>query len=343
MKTVDESLELLYGSTEDEIRGVHNILSVLCDNPDGVPSDFIENHQLLAALARLLGEDSPRPIELTFAIGKIFLSLSLREEFHHILSSHRVGALALGVVALECKRASHLWTKCTKTDEVNSSGLTTDISAAREYSVSPKQARVMYVFLGILDNLADDIAVLGKMMKKSLVDVLTRCFQLESSECLLVSISLMKKASIFKETAHELSLAGCKVVSRLGQLLCDQPSTAIQRDVATLLFNLSFHEGCSTLISSMNVSPRLVNFLQKPVQCVDTLQLIYHLSADEKNRHDLFDAGVSPFLFNHIRKGEKLNIALVGLLANVSYAVQLTHLTQRVLVAEIIAIISRQR
>jgi hypothetical protein len=312
-QVVDEALELLYGSPEDEIKGINKLLSLLVDEPVGILDDVIQNHQLIAALARLLGEDSPRPIELTFAIGKIFLSLSLNEEFHEVLSSHRVGALALGVVKLECKRARHRVP----------SDMSSDSSTAHQYSFSSKQERVIFVCLSILDNLSDDITLLRKMIKKSLVEVLTRCVPLESSENLHVTISLLKKASIFEETAHELSRAGCTVISKLGKLLCTPLNTAIRNDIVLLFFNLSFHEGCLTLISSMDIHARLLAFLQKSSLCTDTLQLIYHLSSREEDQHKLYEAGISPSLLDlltHIPKDEHLNAALAGLLANVSNA-----------------------
>ena len=316
-QVLDEALELLYGSPEDEIKGVNCVLQLLINEPDGVLTDIIQNHQLLAALARLLGEDSPRSIELTFAIGKIFHSLSLNEEYHQILSSHRVGALTIGVVELECKRALHRGVEPTTTDET----VLPDVSITRKYSFSTKQERVIFVCLSILDNLADDITVLRKMMKKSLVDVLARCIQQESSEYLLVTISLLKKASVFKETAHELSCAGCKVDSLLGQCLCDPLNTATRRDIVLLLFNLSFHDGCLAMISSMDIHSTLVTFLQKPTLCTDTLPLIYHLSSSTDDRRKLYEAEISPCLLNlltHIPKAEELNTALAGLLTNVS-------------------------
>ena len=312
-QVVDEALALLYGSPEDEIKGINKLLSLLVDEPVGILEDVIQNHQLIAALARLLGEDSPRPIELTFAIGKIFLSLSLNEEFHEVLSSHRVGALALGVVELECKRARHRVP----------SELSSDSSTARQYSFSSKQQRVIFVCLSILDNISDDITLLRKMIKKDLVKVLARCIQQDSSEYIHVTISLLKKASVFEETARELSRAGCKAIPKLGQLLCTPLNTAIRNDIVHLFFNLSLHEGCLTLISSMDIHARLLAFLQKSSLCTDTLQLIYHLSSREEDQHKLYEAGISSCLLDlltHIPKNEHLNAALAGLLANVSKA-----------------------
>ncbi len=322
-QVIGEALELLYGSSEDEIKGVYKIILLLSNEPDEVLANVIQNHQLIAALARLLGEDSPRPVELTFAIGKIFLLLSLSDEYHLVLSSHRVGALALGIIELECKRASHRWAESTRTGKRVPSDLSSDVSTAGKYSFSTKQERVIFVCMSILDNFADDIAVLRKMMKKSLVGVLTQCTQHESSEVFIVTISLLKKASVFKETADELSRAGYEVISRLGQHLLAPLNAAIRQDIILLFCNLSFHDGCLALISSLDVYSWIVTFLRNPLRCADTLQLIYHLSSREENQHKLYEAGLAPCLLDlmtNIPNDEKLNTALAGLLVNVSHA-----------------------
>jgi len=103
---VDEALELLYDSSHDKkLKGTIKVLSLCRDSR--ILEDIVQNHQLMSALSRLLGESDSLPIDLTFGIGKLFLTLSLIEDFHEALSSHRVGALALGVAELELKRVWH--------------------------------------------------------------------------------------------------------------------------------------------------------------------------------------------------------------------------------------------
>jgi hypothetical protein len=160
-------------------------------------------------------------------------------------------------------------------------------------------------------------------MKKSLVGVLTHCTQHESSDVFIVTISLLKKASIFRETAGELSRTGCEVISRLGQRLLNPLNAAIRQDIMLLLCNLSFHEGCLALISSLDVHSWLVTFLRKSLRCADILQLMYHLSSREEDRHTLYEAGLAPCLLDlmtHIPNDEELKTALAGLLVNVSNA-----------------------
>ena len=316
-RVVDESLELLYGSPDDKKEGIDKILSLCQDQ--SILEDVIQNHQLMSALARLLGESESLPIELTFGIVKLFCIFSFIEDFHQVLSSHRIGSLALGLVELELKRAWHRGTEpaLRTTDEVVPADFTFDL-ATRRYTFSSKQEHLLLVCLNILDKLADDFTVLRKMMNKSLVSILTRCLQQQSSESAMMSLSLLKKASVFEDTAVELSRAGCNAIPLLVNL-CNCPRETHQ-DVLVTLFNLSFHQECATLISSLNIHSRLVALLQNPLLCNQTLQLMYHLSKRGEDQKRL-EAGIGPALIELLTTSAangELDRGFAGLLVNVS-------------------------
>lgn len=305
-QVVEETLELLYDDDpEEKLKGTHNIVS-LCSDTRNLLEEVVQNHQLMSALSRLLGESDSLPVELTFNIGKLFLSLSLIGDFHEILSSHRVGALALDVVELELKRASHR-------------------SVEPESSFTTKQEHIISILLSVLDNLADDLACLRKMIKKSLASSLTRCMRQSSIESLLVTLSLLKKASVFEETAIELSTDGSKAIGQLAHLLTI-PCIEMQQHVVAILFNFSFHDECMRLISAENIHTTLVALLQqKPSLYSQTIQLMYHLSSRDEDRQQLLDAssGLMPALMNllqrhHTAGNGELDERFAGLLVNVS-------------------------
>lgn len=156
-RIINESLELLYGDHGDVINGINQ----LCKSE--LLEDIVQNHQLMSALARLLGDDTNRPLEMLFLLGKLFLSLSMIIDFHQILLNQRVGALTLAVVELEVKRAQQR--------------IGTDSSStfSGQLYFSKQQGRVLFICLSILNNLAADSAVLKKMIKRSLVDLVIQC------------------------------------------------------------------------------------------------------------------------------------------------------------------------
>jgi len=332
---MDDALENLYQETaEDKLEGIHKITTLLSsattttnDNTSTTANsldDVVENDQLLGALARLFSESSHHPIELTFGIGKIFLSLSLIEDYHEILSSHRVGSLCLDVIDLELKRALHRGS-CDENGE----------SSCSSYAFTRKEENVLFICLSILDNLANEVTVLRKMVKKSLVQCLLGCIHLQNVG---PALSLLKKGSIFEETAIELSSSssGVAVISRLAELLSrssntssnDNESITVQQDVVITLFNMSFHQDCVALISNAeDIHSRLVTLMENESSVSSTnLQLMYHLSSREEDRQQLYEASITPHLIQLLKthtsssldEVEEMDLGLVGLLVNVS-------------------------
>ncbi|KAL9181035.1 hypothetical protein ACHAXT_009840 [Thalassiosira profunda] len=300
-EVLDRCLELLYEeSPAEKAEGVNRLVSTAAKDP-GFLADIAENHTAMAALARLLGDADSLPNGLTFNIVKLFLCLSLVEDFREMLSSHRVGALALDVMRLELDRARH----------------------REEQSLDTTQERVMHVCLCVLDNLADDLAAVRKMIKKGLLPLLVECIQQQqqSSDALAVALSLLQKASAFEETAVEMSSDGCQTISRLGRLLQTSDEDSHAQSIA-VLFNLSFHEECASLISSANLHSTLVSLLEVPSLSAQTLQLLYHLSSAEAGQQKLLEAGIMSILTDRLQhaaanEGE-VGGALAGLLVNMT-------------------------
>ena len=337
---MDDALENLYQETaEDKLEGIHKITTLLNSATTNKTTtnihldNVVDNDQLMGALARLFSESSHHPIELTFGIGKIFLSLSLIEDYQEILSSHRVGSLCLDVIELQLKRALHR----SSCDENGESSCT--------YAFTRKEENVLFICLSILDNLADEFTVLRKMVKKSLVQCLIGCIYLQN---VAPALSLLKKASIFEETAVQLPSSSSVAISHLAELLLsssntsshDDESTTIQQDVVITLFNLSFHQDCVALVSNSNdIHSRLVSLLrnESSVSSTNTLQLMYHLSSREEDRHKLYEAGITSHLIQLLKthtsssldEVEEINLGLVGLLVNVSRCVMslVAHIT----------------
>jgi hypothetical protein len=73
---IDEAVELLYGSSDEKLQGVNNVLA-MCHQVSDLEY-VIQNNQLMAAVTRIFSEDSP--IELSFSISKLLLAFASVEE-----------------------------------------------------------------------------------------------------------------------------------------------------------------------------------------------------------------------------------------------------------------------
>jgi hypothetical protein len=317
---INESLELLYGSPEDAVGGINQVLSLLGKEPHDTLESVVQNHQLMSALARLLGDDSNQPIEMIFSLGKLFLSLTLIEDFHKILSSHRVGALTLGLVELEVKRARHRGCGSTSptADSTGPSNCFIDLTS-RSHIFSKKQERVLFVLLSILDNLADDPVVLKKMTKKSLVGLLIQLIHQKSSENLFVSISILNKSSVLADISNDFTRPGCRAIPQLTHLLSVPQNSLVHESLITL-FNISFHQECLNLISAEEIHCQLVSLMQNNSLCSASLKLMYRLSLKDEDRQKFHEAKITPYLLKLVLRSadEELDRAVAGLLVNVS-------------------------
>ena len=309
-EAINDALELLYGSMEEKHAGINKILALCRDT--GIDA-LIDHHQLVSALARLFSEDNIPP-ELSFGIGKLFLVFCMDDRFHDVLSKYRVGALALGAIELEVKRAYH-----RVNDSISSSSFEL-ASSAPPYSFTKKQELMVMVCCGILSNIADDFWALRKMIKKSLTRTLGHCLELRTLEALNAVLALLLKASIFEESADEISREKYvveKLVGLLRELSEDTKASGIRDKVVRILFNLSFHEGCFRIMSSIGTISTIISLFEtKPT----VIKLTYQMSCNKENRNILTEAGIATKL-SDLLKGLNHHTpehSLAGLLVNMS-------------------------
>ena len=310
-EVIDDALELLYGSIEEKHVGINKVLA-LCR--DVSIETLIENHQLMSALTRLFSEDNLPP-ELTFGIGKLFLTFCMDSEFHDVLSkTYRVGALAVDAIELEVKRAYH-----RGNDSISTTSLELAPSAP-SYLFTKKQERLVMIYCEILSNIADDFWALRKMAKKSLTTTLGRCLEMKTLEALQAVLVLLLKASIFEESADEIS-NDKHVIEKLVLLLVLSETSEISSIVVRVLFNLSFHHDCFHIISSTELFSAIKTLFGKKSIHSTIIKLTYHLSCNEENRNKLIEAGIATKLsdvFRMLYHHKQTDSSLAGLLVNMS-------------------------
>ena len=307
MDSIELLLPDLYGTASEKLAAAKKISS-LCVNIQVL--EYVSQHdQLISALDRLLvasfaqlSDDGSSISDLGFTISKIILALSEVEDFHEILSNHRIGASLL----------HHLGSTNQK--------LISNLNGA-EIESRDRRENFVIICLRILVNLAGNVGTLKKMIKKGLVPLIVSCLlNMKSRKSHIVSLQLLKVCSVFEETAIEIASHGQDVIPMLVRLLNNAP-TKIHSDLISIMFNLSFLEECLDLISDVDgIHSCLVNKLQVESR---TISLLYHLSSKEENRSKLFAAGISDYLIEEMKKATKqeMDEALAGLLVNVSRCV----------------------
>lgn len=110
--------------------------------------------------------------------------------------------------------------------------------AIKDAQFVKKQDKLLYVAFYILINLAEDINVEKKMIKKNLIQMLLSMLSHSSfSDLLVLTLTFLKKLTIYEENKN--SLKDLNIIDSLTKLLsCNSPAIVIS--TLRLLFNLSF-------------------------------------------------------------------------------------------------------
>ena len=141
------------------------------------------------------------------------------------------------------------------------------------------QDRVFFVGFFILLNLAEDVNVERKMVKKDLIPQLHAALSRSSTDLLCLCLSFVKKLSIFEENKDVLR--DMNIVAKLTKFIpCTHQQLTI--DTLKLLFNLSFDTAIREQMLQMGLVPKLIQLLKTPALRGRTLKLLYHLSVDDR-------------------------------------------------------------
>lgn len=142
-----------------------------------------------------------------------------------------------------------------------------------------KQEKVFFVGLYILMNLAEDISVERKMVKKGLLDLLIQSLDRSSSDLLVLAVTFLKKVSIFEENKNTLKARG--VIAKLCKFLpCS--SQPLMHATLRLLFNLSFDAEIREQAVQIGMIPKLISLLKTPAFRARALRLLYHMSIEDR-------------------------------------------------------------
>lgn len=149
--------------------------------------------------------------------------------------------------------------KCSTT--TTTSGSAPSSSSNRWSALSSNQEQIVSLCLAILDNLADDVDVRRKMFKSGqLLTPLFACLVCKTTDCVVRSLLLLRKASMFEEVVEELSQNDGNFLQSIIHVAVkssqssqsteeDEKNSMIVDHVICLLFNASFHRECRKMMA----------------------------------------------------------------------------------------------
>jgi hypothetical protein len=349
MDELDDYLDLLYhvaGKNEKEdqesqksqVLGTAKILK-LCRDVMNL-EQLIQNGTVMGALTRVLQEEYKKSLDLTFNIFRIFLAFSNFMEMHGLMANYKIGLLTMKALEFEVKRFEHRdYERQQKEQEydkeiqqLKEKGLNMEEKTKLIDRIKRKkdkdsitfkkqqliQEKLFFVGFYILVNLAEDVTVEKKMLKKNLTESLINMLDRNYEDLLILSVTFLKKLSIFDENKETF-----KTLNLVGKLVRFIPcsSQALVNSTLRLLFNLSFDEELRDQMMRAGLVPKIIQLLKTPAFRAKTLKLLYHLSVDDRCKSMVtYTDGITLLMGMVINFPQKtLAKELAALMVNLSY------------------------
>ena len=304
---LDNYLDMLYegsGKSEKEkeeglkaqIRGTAMILN-LCRDVMNL-EQLIQNSTVMGAITRVFQEEHKKSVELTFNILRIFLAFSNFMEMHTLMANYRVGLLTMKVIDYEVKRVEHREEEKAEREAKYEAQFKAAKEGGRDVSevydkirrlkekeeekqrkIRKRHEKMLFVAFCILLNLAEDVNVEKKMIKKDLLQNLIVMLDCTYNDLLILIVTFLKKCCIFEENKE--TLKAMNIVDKLAKFVpCSSPG--LVNITLRLLFNLSFDADLREQMMRKGLVPKLIGLLKTPAFRARVLKLLYHLSSDDR-------------------------------------------------------------
>lgn len=269
IENLEKYLEGLYDESGKQI-SVAMIFDLSCQNNENM-EQIAKNEVLMGALTRVFKEESRRNFDLATNILRLFYRLTTISDYHSMFAHWKIGALTLQLVQNELTR----WDQWK--NQLDS--MPNERERKKWEFAMRKQDQMLAVALRVLRNLADDVRVEAKMLKKDLIGVLTKCLEHTSADhLLLAAVQFLWKLSIFAENQPNIRDTNNgleKLVSLVLITASREHLLELDDALLALLFNLSFEP---TNRKQM-VQAGIVNFLADSFENNElALAILYQLS-----------------------------------------------------------------
>ncbi|CCD69059.2 Kinesin-associated protein [Caenorhabditis elegans] len=261
---IDEYIECFYGETSVEKNKGAVALYELSKNPQNL-TQLVNNETLMMALARVFREDWKKHFEVGTNIMNLFVNISKFSCLHGILLHHKIGTLCVNAMEHETKRYDFWIAEMKKTDQETLRKLKTAIR---------KQAMLLAACVTFLTNLATDISVELKMVRRNLVALLVKCLQMSSestSSLTTATIKFLLKLSIFDENKIVMEQNG--TIEKLLKLFPIQ-DPELRKAVIMLLFNFSFDSKNLPKMVNGGLVPHMASLLDSDTKALNMMYLL---------------------------------------------------------------------
>jgi hypothetical protein len=258
-------------------------------------------------------------------------------EMHSLMAQFRVGVLTMKAIEFELKRTElrdaenaqrekDLQEELARAKDspdsasiVEKARKVRDRETAKQRQFMRKQDKLLFVGFYVLLNLAEDVTVEKKMIKKSLIPQLIAMLTRNFEDLLILVVTFLKKLSMFEENKN--IYRDLNLVDALSKFLpcSSQPLVNI---TLRLLFNLSFDKELRDQMLKAGFVPKLTALLRTAQYRAKTLKLLYHLSVDDRCKAMItYTDGISLLMGMTINfPHDLLAKELAALMINVSYS-----------------------
>ena len=350
---LEDYMELLYGTMKEKISGTASIVELARDASN--LEILSSNNSLMSALARLLKDNYKHNIGLSTNIMYIWFSFSNFSQLHGVLTTRRIGSDTFKVIDFEIRRErlrqrelqtktrianiqdrggqvpEELWEELAGRSKAGEDGVIEagskedhpliDIESERKSTkhLIRMQDKLLFVCFHILLNLAEDVTVEKKMVKKSISGYLTAALGRSSAELLILTVTFLKKLSIFQ--SGTLSMIDKGIVPRLVTFIpCS--NARLMKLTLRLLWNLSFNSSLREQMMTAGLIPKLVKLLEHKEFRSVAIKMLYHMSKDDESKSKIAFSGAIPWVMQLIMKwpAGKIVEELGALAVNLSHS-----------------------
>jgi hypothetical protein len=282
----------------------------------------------MAALARVLIEDGRRSMDLSAHLLTIFFCFSNFSTFHPLLTRHKIGDASIKSIARELDR-SHVWhselcspassSQGMDSSKANvSSGAGTESADGRKFrALARKQDQLYFAATHLLLNLADDVTVEVKMIKRDIIAMLLEIVHVQverrklikskwvdgsadegyHQELMTVVLSFLKKVSLYRENIGDFLVSDGKGLGDLLTLCFHEPQKAIADFALQLACNLVHDQDIRIWFrSQLEVVENIVALLSSTDTNHPSWSIIYLLCLDKDIRHYACTKGLIPIV-----------------------------------------------
>ncbi|KAI8609481.1 kinesin-associated protein 3 [Chytriomyces sp. MP71] len=320
---IEQYIEGLYEDLPDKIASTKNIL-ILAKNPQNLDI-IMSNESLISAISRVLREDNKKSMELVTNIIYIFFCFSNFPQYHPFITANKVGDMCLRITDQELNRFN-IWSndihklemKCAQSPDNATLSKELDKEHRKFQAMLRKQDQLLFVCFHLLLNLADDLSIEVKMVKRDIVRYLTTILDRETSELLVLTITFLKKLSVFKENKDEL-VQSDSVYNKMDKILSIE-NPALQGLSLKFLLNLSHDRKFRCFMVQNGCIQRISEMLQAKSHVILTLQFLYQITVDDENRDLVAHADIIPQIMRMILeyRGERVNAELMAVAINLA-------------------------